>query len=516
MVVRLLEHLRVCDGTQLGLLILHLTELDLEQVLDEIMECPPQQETKVPQPSSPTHTHVADEAASTGVDVRHDGAATTVSSLDEGQGSGNIDRTPSMPHDLPFPRVNTLVSDEGSMTLNELMVLCIKLSQKVDSLKEDLKHTKRRAKIVVSNDEELEDPSKQGRSMIKEIDQDTKVTLVNPTKVLAEVAKVHTYTRRRREISTTSGGISTTEELVSTIGASMPVSTVGMVDKGKAIMQESNPEQTTTKLQQKQERASYEAIVRLLKQLDEEGRKRIARVHEETSSFNVDEWEDIQATIKADEELALRIQAEEREKYSEAEKARLLSFIFGSLITSTTIGCVAILQEESVPTTFVSLSSPISGALTSVHADLLPPRKRIRSSNSVTYLEVSSTESSEQSKSKGTDLEIDANVERSDETYLEPDIDLKIQAEIDECITCVDALRAKGIDVRVVVETIDLDEDKTGVRGLVEVRVNRVTHPVVSDDIPELTQEGAVEVTYKTLGDLVQRFHDNTVEIVGY
>ncbi|GKB54061.1 uncharacterized mitochondrial protein-like protein [Tanacetum coccineum] len=44
-------------------------------------------ETEVPQPSSPTQTHVADEAASTGVDVRHGGAATTVSSLDVGQGS---------------------------------------------------------------------------------------------------------------------------------------------------------------------------------------------------------------------------------------------------------------------------------------------------------------------------------------------------------------------------------------------------------------------------------------------
>nr|GFC09693.1 hypothetical protein [Tanacetum cinerariifolium] len=36
------------------------------------------QETKVPQPSSPTHTHVADEAASTGVNARHGGDATIV------------------------------------------------------------------------------------------------------------------------------------------------------------------------------------------------------------------------------------------------------------------------------------------------------------------------------------------------------------------------------------------------------------------------------------------------------
>ncbi|GJX27268.1 putative reverse transcriptase domain-containing protein [Tanacetum coccineum] len=50
-------------------------------------------------------------------------------------------------------------------------------------------------------------------------------------------------------------------------------------------------------------------------------------------------------------------------------------------------------------------------------------------------------------------------------------------------------------------------------RGLVEVRVDRVTHPMVADDIPEPAQEGAVEVTYETLGDLVQRFHDHTEEI---
>ncbi|GJT41526.1 hypothetical protein Tco_0941391, partial [Tanacetum coccineum] len=35
-------------------------------------------------------------------------------------------------------------------------------------------------------------------------------------------------------------------------------------------------------------------------------------------------------------------------------------------------------------------------------------------------------------------------------------------------------------------------------------------HPVMPEDIPESAQEGAVEVPYETLGDLVQRFHDHT------
>nr|GEV16195.1 hypothetical protein [Tanacetum cinerariifolium] len=77
--------------------------------------------------------------------------------------------------------------------------------------------------------------------------------------------------------------------------------------------------------EQRQERAGYKAAVRLQEQFDKKERQRIASVHEEASSFNIEEWEDIQAIIKADKELALRIQAEEREKYSEAKKARLLS-----------------------------------------------------------------------------------------------------------------------------------------------------------------------------------------------
>ncbi|GJW58326.1 hypothetical protein Tco_0105057 [Tanacetum coccineum] len=40
-----------------------------------------------------------------------------------------------------------------------------------------------------------------------------------------------------------------------------------------------------------------------------------------------------------------------------------------------------------------------------------------------------------------------------------------------------------------------------------------LTHPVMPEDIPEPAQEGAVEITYETLGDLVQRFYDHTQAI---
>ncbi|GJS59197.1 hypothetical protein Tco_0653981 [Tanacetum coccineum] len=163
-------------------------------------------------------------------------------------------------------------------------------------------------------------------------------------------------------------------------------------------------------------------------------------------------------------------------------------------------------KRSRSPTISISLSSPIPGALSSVHADLLPPRKRIRSPESVTDLEDCSDKSSESSVPRKTSSRADIEVGGSDEPHSEPDIDPKIQAEIDECIDYVDALRAKGIDVRVVVKTVAREKVETSTRGMVLVSDDRVMHPVVPDDIPKPAQEeGAIEVTYETLGDLGHR-----------
>ncbi|GKE78673.1 hypothetical protein Tco_1544793, partial [Tanacetum coccineum] len=148
------------------------------------------------------------------------------------------------------------------------------------------------------------------------------------------------------------------------------------------------------------------------------------------------------------------------------------------------------------PTTSVPALSPISGALSPVRAGLIPSPKRVKDSGYLIDVEVDPREIC---------LRDDAIVRVSDEPHLEQDIDPEIQEEIDECIAYADALRDTGIDARVVVEAVDRDKTETGVRGPVEVRVERVTHPAMPEDIPEPAQEGAVEVTYKTLGDLVQR-----------
>nr|GEX74500.1 hypothetical protein [Tanacetum cinerariifolium] len=133
--------------------------------------------------------------------------------------------------------------------------------------------------------------------------------------------------------------------------------------------------------------------------------------------------------------------------------------------------------------TSVPALPPVSRDLSHVRTDLIPSPKRVMDSGYLADVEVGPRE---------TSLRDDVIARGSDEPHLEQDIDPEIQAEIDACFAYADALRDRGIDARVVVEAIDRDEIETGVRGLVEVRVERITHPAMPEDIPEPAQEGAV------------------------
>nr|GEX68383.1 hypothetical protein [Tanacetum cinerariifolium] len=161
-------------------------------------------------------------------------------------------------------------------------------------------------------------------------------------------------------------------------------------------------------------------------------------------------------------------------------------------------------KRRRSPMTSVLALPPVSEALSPVCADLIPSPKRVRESGYLEDVEVGPRE---------TSLRDDVIARGSDKPYLEQDIDPEIQAEIDGCFAYADALKDRGIDARVIVRAVDRDEIETGVRGPIEVRVKRITHPAMPEDIPEPAQEGAVEVTYETLGDLVQRFHDHTEAI---
>ncbi|GKE60417.1 hypothetical protein Tco_1510784, partial [Tanacetum coccineum] len=123
-----------------------------------------------------------------------------------------------------------------------------------------------------------------------------------------------------------------------------------------------------------------------------------------------------------------------------------------SLDLSSTSAGISRKRRRS-PMTSVPALPPVSRALSSICADLIPSLKRVRDSGYLADVEVNPRE---------TSLRDDVIVRGRDEPHLEQDIDPEIQAEIDKCIVCVDALRDRGIDARV------------ELRLLIERRVRRV------------------------------------------
>ncbi|GJU50427.1 hypothetical protein Tco_1219982 [Tanacetum coccineum] len=147
-------------------------------------------------------------------------------------------------------------------------------------------------------------------------------------------------------------------------------------------------------------------------------------------------------------------------------------------------------------------------------------RDRIRGSKSVTNFEVSSEDGYVPYVPREVGLGVD--VEDNYEPYTEPDVDSNIQENSDACIAFANDLRARGMDDRVVVKTAAEEEFESSARGTTEVAIDPRVRPVIDDDVRESIREdvpdhvianGAIEVTYETLGGLVQRFHDHTIEI---
>ncbi|GJT39964.1 hypothetical protein Tco_0939829 [Tanacetum coccineum] len=218
-----------------------------------------------------------------------------------------------MPHDSPLPRVHTLRSDEGRMQPNELKEFVTKLSDRVAVLENYLKQTKktygdaftklikkvknlektiksskarRRAQFVVSDDEE-EDSFNQGRKIAK-IDEDPDISLVQ------QMIHHDAQTQGRQEYDlepnfefTTLEEVYTVEPNIST--ANVPVSTAG-AEVSTAVEGLVYIRRSAAKRKDK----------------DKEEGQRIASVHKEASNFKPEEWDNMQAQIEADEELAHR------------------------------------------------------------------------------------------------------------------------------------------------------------------------------------------------------------------
>ncbi|GJR02164.1 hypothetical protein Tco_0525148 [Tanacetum coccineum] len=122
------------------------------------------------------------------------------------------------------------------------------------------------------------------------------------------------------------------------------------------------------------------------------------------------------------------------------------------------------------PTSSVPVASPVCGVLSPVRADLLPPHKRIRNSDSANDFEVSSEEDFVPYVPREIGLGVD--VEDSYEPYTELDIDPDIQADIDACIAFADDIAARGTNVKVKIETAAEEEAESNARGTIEIEVD--------------------------------------------
>ncbi|GKE47447.1 hypothetical protein Tco_1478705 [Tanacetum coccineum] len=180
--------------------------------------------------------------------------------------------TSSMPHDSPLSVGDTPGSDEGSKKLNELTELCTKLSDKVTSLEEDLKQTKKvygkaLTKLVKKTDTLQQiNPIKvsQGEEQSQE-SFEVQLDVLSAAKILANASRERvktykSYTRRRRSIvssrdSTAGGLFSTAEEILRT---------------DERIAQKLNEEEMAkAAAREEQERIDFEKALELQKQLDE-------------------------------------------------------------------------------------------------------------------------------------------------------------------------------------------------------------------------------------------------------
>ncbi|GKD16840.1 hypothetical protein Tco_1205998, partial [Tanacetum coccineum] len=247
----------------------------------------------------------------------------------------------SMPYDSPLQSVHSLERDEGSMQQNELTNLVTKLTDRVAVLENDLQQTKklysfdltklilrvkklentvktskgrRRARLVLSEDEDVVEDSSKQRRKISKIDRDPTISLVQDEGMTwfqkdAEIQEKNMVKKGKREVSTAGAKLSTVIPKVSTATENLVYirrSAEKRKDKGKAVMKEdesideeerkrfTRDAEIAKQLQeeidiarQEQEKYDLEKALKLQKQIDE--RKEVVA---ETDTAHEIDWND--------------------------------------------------------------------------------------------------------------------------------------------------------------------------------------------------------------------------------
>ncbi|GKB05927.1 hypothetical protein Tco_0834122 [Tanacetum coccineum] len=262
---------------------------------------------------------------------------------------------------LMYPSVHThsndlLLSGEDRLKLMELMELFTKLSERVlalettktnqaleiDSLK---RRVGRSARVVSSEDEGLgaqEDASKQGRK-IDEIDQDAKVTLVDETQgrygdnLMFDIGVLdNEQDMAKKEVDMAKKDVSTVDpvitagEVVSTANVVVSTAEVTTNSATTTIVDEFTLAQTLIEIKSAKPKVvtttattTTTAVTRpkAREVVVQEPKERLARQKEEDA--NIVKWDNVQAMIDADYELAARLQAQEQKELTIKEGSKM-------------------------------------------------------------------------------------------------------------------------------------------------------------------------------------------------
>ncbi|GJV63328.1 uncharacterized mitochondrial protein-like protein [Tanacetum coccineum] len=267
---------------------------------------PKRKDTQVPQPSDPTD-NVVDEAVHKELGDNLVRAATTISSLEAEQDSGG------------GPRCQETMGDTIAQTRFEN---ASKLSNDLLLAREDKDHSqmeiaslKRRVKKLEKRNRSRTHKLKrlyEGR--IDDIDTDDNITLVNVyDDVDDEMFDVNDLGGEEVLLQVKM------KKYVDASAASKIL--LATTDKGKGIM----IEEPVKPKKKDQIRLDEETALKLQAEFDEE--ERLAREKDEKDTEAniafIEEWDDIQAKIVVDHQLAERLQAQEQEELSDAKKATL-------------------------------------------------------------------------------------------------------------------------------------------------------------------------------------------------
>ncbi|GJZ87870.1 hypothetical protein Tco_0659652 [Tanacetum coccineum] len=317
---------------------------------------PKRKDTRVPQPSDPSE-NVTDEVFHKELGDSLVMAATTASSLEAKQDNGGgprcqetlgdtiaqtrFENVSKHSNDSLLARGNVIQSDEDRLKLDELMALCTTLQNRVLDL-EKIKTTQHNE--IVSLKRRVKNLKK--KNSVQNVDEemldvnvlDGEEMFVAEQEVAANKENDEVNVVKEVEVMSAAGNVVSTASAATTIS----VATTTTDDDGDITLTQALIEMKSYKPRWKgckgilielvkpmkkkdQIRRDEEAALKLQAEFDEEERlaREKAKKEKEANIALIETWDDIQAKIDADHQLAERLQSQEQEELYVEEKATL-------------------------------------------------------------------------------------------------------------------------------------------------------------------------------------------------